>query len=152
MDAEKLKSIATRLGGDVSFSTRSALLTVRPERLKDACEMVSSVPGLYHLSTVTGIDNGTAIEVMYHFWMGREFISVRTYADRSSPSIPSVTPELPAALLYEAEVHDLLGVTFTGNPLMGRRLLLPDNYPKDAPPPLRKEANPEEIRRLMHLE
>ena len=68
------------------------------------------------------------------------------------PSIPSVTGALPAATLYESEVADLFGVRFEGNPVTGRKLLLPDTYPKDAPPPMTKEANPEKIRKMMGLE
>ncbi len=152
MDKGVLDDLAVRIGGEASVSGRMTTVTVPPDRLKDACIAVSSLPGLYHLSTITGMDNGEEIELQYHFWKDRDFVSVRTLLPKSSLQVHTVSDALPAAVLYEAEVHDLLGVLFTGNPLMGKKLLLPDNYPKDAPPPLRKEANPEEIRRMMGLE
>ncbi len=89
---------------------------------------------------------------MYHFWRGKVFITVKTDVPKSRPHIPTISSVLPSSLLYEAEVKDLLGVTFDGNPLMGTRLLLPDIYPEDAPPPLTKEADPEKIRKMMELE
>lgn len=152
MKKEELQELASKVGGEVAESGNALTLTVSPENVKEACRLVSSLPGFYHLSTATGIDNGESIELLYHFWKGRSFVSVRTSLPRDSPSVESASGVVPAAVLYEAEIHDLLGVMFTGNPLMGKKLLLPDNYPKDAPPPLRKEANVEEIRRMMGLE
>lgn len=152
MEKETMDRIAGEVGGSVAVSENQAVLTVEPGQLVRACSLISSEPGLYHLSTVTGTDEGEEIELMYHFWKGREFFTVRTALKKDSPTVETVSTALPSALLYEAEVHDMLGVVFQGNPLMGKKLLLPDNYPPDAPPPLRKEANPEEIRRMMGLE
>jgi membrane-bound hydrogenase subunit beta len=118
-----------------------------------ACELlVSELPDFYHLSTITGTDIGNAIELTYHFWSGRDFLSVRTSVPKENPAIDSLCDFLPSATLYEAEIKDLLGVLFRANPLMDKRLLLPDNYPVEAPPPLRKEADPEKIRKMMELE
>jgi NADH:ubiquinone oxidoreductase subunit C len=50
------------------------------------------------------------------------------------------------------EIHDLFGVTFTGNPWINLKLLLPDNWPADLPPPLLKTTKPAEIRKRLHLE
>jgi len=63
-----------------------------------------------------------------------------------------VSEFIPSATLYEAEIQDLLGVAFEGNPYLGKKLLLPDDYPPDATPPLRKDADPEKIRKMMKLE
>jgi len=110
------------------------------------------MPEFYHLTTITGLDEGNTIGLFYHFWKGREFLSIKTSIPKTNPDIDSLNEILPASLLYEAEVKDLVGVNFKGNPLMNRKLVLPDNYPAEAPPPLRKEANPEKIRKLMELE
>lgn len=152
MDSDRLNSIAAGLGGRAVIERRTAAIEVPAQTLGEACRMVSLIPGFYHLSTVTGVDDGDSIEVQYHFWKGTEFVSVIVHVPKTEPTLQSVCGEIPAAIMYEAEVHDMLGVNFRGNPLAGRKLLLPDNYPKDAPPPLRKEANPEEIRKMMGLE
>jgi NADH-quinone oxidoreductase subunit C len=152
MDDSKLQEIVSIVGAQLDKGRKAFTITVIQDRLKDTCKLVISEPGFYHLSTITGVDEGTSISIFYHFWKGTEFISVKTSVPKDKPVLNSLTDVIPAALFYEAEVQDLLGVVFEGNPLMGKRLLLPDNYPPQAPPPLRKEADPEKIRKLMELE
>jgi len=148
----ELESIAASLEGQVSKGKKYQLISVKPQRVVEACKAVSALPGFYHLSTITALDLGKEISVYYHFWRGREFFAVRANVSKDNPSIPSVTAVLPSATLYEAEVADLFGVRFEGNPMTGRKLLLPDTYPKDAPPPMTREADPEKIRKMMGLE
>jgi F420H2:quinone oxidoreductase subunit B/C len=149
---DEVAALAARLGGSVAHSLKSTVLSVEPSRVPDACLGVSSLPGLYHLSTITAVDGGASIAIHYHFWQGREFVEVRTEVPKDSPRLVSISGRMPSATLYEAEVQDLFGVSFDGNPYLGRRLLLPDDYPADAPPPLRSEADPEKIRKMMGLE
>jgi len=152
LSAEELQPIAAETGGTITTSKKSTTLTVLPDRLLAACTGVASLPGFYHLTTITAMDTGDQIDVMYHFWKGTTFATVRTSVPKTNAKLPSLSNALPAAQLYEAEVKDLLGVVFEGNPFMKSKLLLPDEYPKDAPPPLRKEADPAKIRRMMGLE
>ena len=153
MDTEKVKDLATKLGASISTTRSSTVLTIRPENVLEACQLLTKeLPDFYHLTTITGVDEGSTISLYYHFWRSREFLSLKTAIPKENPTIASVCGVLPSSLLYEAELQDLLGVVFEGNPLKGRRLLLPDTYPVEAPPPLRKEADPEKIRKLMELE
>ena len=153
MDSAKLQDLAAKTGGQTTKFRNSTVLTVGADRLKEACQLIAiELPEFYHLSTITGVDDGTTISLYYHFWQGKDFLSVKTAIPKTNTVIPSLIDILPAALLYEAEVKDMLGVVFQGNPLMDRRLLLPDEYPLEAPPPLRKEADPEKIRKMMELE
>jgi NADH:ubiquinone oxidoreductase subunit C len=152
LSSEALAALAVKLGGSFSPGPKSSIISVSPAMVADACKGVSSLPGLYHLSTMTGLDLGEEIAVLYHFWEGRRFVQVKTQVPKSSPKLPSISEMIPSATLYEAEIQDLLGVAFEGNPYLGKKLLLPDNYPADAPPPLRREADPEKIRKMMKLE
>lgn len=152
MSKDELAALAARLGGTLTTHVKSTELNVPPEKVVEACTSVASLPGLYHLSTITGLDTGERIEVLYQFWYERSFVVVRTAVPKSDPRVHSICTALPAAVLYEAEIQDLLGVVFEGNPYLGRKLLLPDTYPAEAPPPLRKEADPEKIRKMMELE
>ncbi len=152
MEKETLTKLSQTLKAQVTQLRRFTILEVAPENAKEACRQVASLPNFYHLSTITGIDEGTEISLQYHFWQGREFITVRTKISKPNLITSSIVDVLPSALFYEAEIADLLGVQFQGNPLMGRKLLLPDAYPPEAPPPLRREAVlPEEIRGMMDL-
>lgn len=152
MSSDTLAGLASKLGGSVVSHAKSIDLVVPPDKVLEACESVVSMPGLYHLSTITGLDLGEEIGLLYHFWQGRTFIVVRTALPKSNARIKSITESLPSAVLYEAEIQDLLGVAFEGNPYLGKKLLLPDKYPADAPPPLRKEADPDKIRKMLELD
>jgi len=149
---EELAKIAATFGAPLSSHQNTVEISVSSDKVLGACKAVSSLPGLYHLTTITGLDLGEEIGLLYQFWQGRRFVVVRTTVQKSAPKIQSVSGTLASATLYEAEIQDLLGVTFEGNPYSGKKLLLPDNYPAEAPPPLRKEADPEKIRRMMGLE
>jgi NADH:ubiquinone oxidoreductase subunit C len=127
------------------------VLSVPPEKVVDACSAVAALPGWYHLSTITGIDLGQDIAILYHFWQGKRFVQVRTQVPKASPRLKTISGALAAGTLYEAEIQDLLGVAFEGNPFLGKKLMLPDAYPQDAPPPLRKEADPHKIKKMMEL-
>ena len=152
MSSDELSKLAAKLGGTVASHLKTVDLNVPPDRILEACTSVSSMPGLYHLSTITGLDLGDEIGILYQFWQGKGFVVVRTAVPKTNAVIESISKSMPSATLYEAEIQDLLGVTFEGNPYAGKRLLLPDNYPADAPPPLRKEADPDKIRKMMELE
>ena len=105
-----------------------------------------------HLSTITGLDLGQNIGIIYHFWHERNTIHVRTTVPKEKPTALSIVDIVPGSILYEMEIHDMFGVEFTGNPWMDRKLLLPDTWPRDLPPPLLKTVKPADIRKRLGLE
>jgi NADH:ubiquinone oxidoreductase subunit C len=105
-----------------------------------------------HLSTITGLDLGQNIGIIYHFWHERNTIHVKTTVPKEKPTALSIVDIVPGAILYEMEIHEMFGVEFTGNPWMDRKLLLPDTWPKDLPPPLLKTVKPADIRKRLGLE
>jgi membrane-bound hydrogenase subunit beta len=125
---------------------------VSPENISKALEVITSKCGVRRLSTITGQDAGEGIQLDYQFSESNQIISVRTVVAKSSLKIESCTPIIPGAILYEMEIHDMLGVVFKGNPWMDRKLLLPDSYPPDMPPPLLKSTSPEKIRKAVGIE
>ena len=152
MSSEELSLLASRLGGTVTAGPKTTVLSVPPDRVVEACVGVSSLPGWYHLTTITGMDIGQDIAILYHFWQGKRFLQVRTQVPKSAPRLASITGSLAAGTIYEAEIQDVLGVAFEGNPFLGKRVILPDAYPPDAPPPLRKGTDPHKIKKMMELE
>jgi len=151
LSSDEIATLASQLGATVVVGPKTTILSVAPGSVADACKRVSGLPGWYHLSTITGIDLGQDIAILYHFWQGKRFLQVRTQVPKASPRLPSISSAVPAGTLYEAEVQDLLGVAFEGNPFLGKKVMLPDAYPPDAPPPLRKEADPHKIKKMMEL-
>jgi len=108
--------------------------------------------GVHHLSTITGLDLGQNIGVIYHFSHDKYTVHVKTLVPKSNPTNASIVEIIPGAILYEMEIHDMLGVTFPGNPWINQKLLLPDSWPDDLPPPLLKTSKPAEIRKRLQLE
>jgi len=58
LSSEELAPLASRLGGTVNAGPKTTVISVPPDMVVEACKGVSSLPGWYHLSTITGIDLG----------------------------------------------------------------------------------------------
>ncbi|HDH07168.1 MAG TPA: NADH-quinone oxidoreductase subunit D, partial [Thermoproteales archaeon] len=103
--------------------------------------------GYINLITITGVDQGDNIKLLYHFSNPKGDIKhIETLISKNSLSIPTISDIILGSYIYEMEVHDLLGVDFVYNPWAEFKLLLPECYPPDFPPPLWKEADPKVIR------
>jgi NADH:ubiquinone oxidoreductase subunit C len=92
-----------------------------------------------HLSTITARDTGTDLEILYHFFIKGILVTVRTTCPRNDPTIDSILKVFPSAVLYEREIHDLLGIIPKGHPDL-RPLVLPDSWKQGYP--LRKDWKP----------
>ena len=102
--------------------------------------------GFSHVSTITGVDVGKEIEVIYHLNRdGKIELSLKVRVAKDKPVLPTVTNIIPGATLYEREVHDLLGVTFEGHPDLSP-LILPEGWSQDVYP-LRKEWSIKKIQK-----
>jgi len=99
--------------------------------------------GYDYISAITALDNikNNSIELLYHLMNNspREFpyLTISITISRDDPKVYTVHDILPAALIHESEVFDLMGVKFEGNPLT-ERLLLPGDVPENVHP-LKKE-------------
>lgn len=90
-----------------------------------------------YLATISGVDRGERIELLYHFASPAASITVRTDMPRSAPRLASICSVIPGAVLYEREIQEMFGITVEGIP-DARRLNLPDDWP-DGVFPLRKD-------------
>jgi len=83
----------------------------------------------------SGVDARFHMEILYHFTLEdiNLVISLRVKLDKSKLEIDSLTPSFEAANWIERETHEMLGIKFKGHPDL-RRLLLPDEWPKDSYP------------------
>jgi len=103
-----------------------SFIALPPNCIHHATEVLVERFDLRHLSTITGEDTGSAIELLYHFWDDGG-LTLRTSLPRDEPHITTLTDLVPGAALYEREVCEMLGVTFDGHP-DPRPLLLPDDW------------------------
>jgi Ni,Fe-hydrogenase III component G len=92
---------------------------------------------MFHLSTISAVDLRDKFEVVYHLAKPGLLVSVCAEVPRDDPTIDTITDVIPGAVLYEREIHDLMGIVPKGHPDL-RRLLLYEDWPDDVFP-LRKD-------------
>jgi NADH-quinone oxidoreductase subunit C len=113
------------------------IVTLTPENVRPAVQMLIERFNLRHLSAITGIDTGGEIELLYHFWDGQG-LTLRTSLPRRFPHTVTLIDLIPGAAFYEREVKEMLHVLFDGHPTTDP-FLLPDDW--DGAPPLRQEED-----------
>lgn len=113
--------------------TRGKFHTVSKSDLPKAIGALRDT-GYKHLNTISGVDTGKSIELVYHL-TGKILVNVKVILPRTKTRIQSIVPLLPAAELYEREVAEMLNVEFVGHP-DPRHLFLPEWWKGF---PLRKE-------------
>lgn len=95
------------------------------------------VKGEHRLCTITGLDNGEQIEVLYHFELPDRLLTLRVPLNKSVASIETITGLVPAAVLYEREIAEMLGVEIRNHPRPVKTFIAEDYQGQ---PPLRKDA------------
>jgi membrane-bound hydrogenase subunit beta len=126
---------------------RRIFVHVTTNALRDAIEYSVNDLEFKHLSTITGSDLGEEMELIYHLaYKGSIELSLRINVSKKNPIVPTITSIIPGAVLYEREVHDVVGVTFEGHPDLSP-LILPDGWPEGVYP-LRKDEKFEELRKI----
>lgn len=109
------------------------IFNITPEELDRALlELMHT--GVERVSTITGVDNGKNIEVLYHFVNSGESITLRLLLPRDAAKAKTISDRFPGAKLYERELAEMLGVEVTGNE-GPKNLFLGEDSPKT---PLRK--------------
>jgi len=91
-----------------------------------------------------------AIAVVYllHSLRHRHKVTLKVLAARADCAVPTAAAVWPAAIYFEREVWDLLGVQFTGHPSL-HRIMCPDDWIGH---PLRKDyLYPSEYQGVPHL-
>ena len=110
--------------------------TLSPTQFRESLQQLID-HGFNRLITITGNDIEQQIELIYHLVRGDTVISIKTLVAKQTSTHPTISDLLPAATLYEQEVHELFGITFQGHPDL-THLLLPDDWPPHIYP-LRKK-------------
>ena len=120
---------------------RRMFARVPPALIKPVITYLKDNFGLTHITTITALDTGDEIEILYHLLCQGVALNLRTFVPKADPVIETITPLLPGAILYEREIQDMLGVKVKGHP-DPRRLILPEDW-EDGVYPLRKDYKPQ---------
>ena len=124
---------------------RRIFIQVAENAFRKAIRYITEKMDFTHISTITGVDMREEIEVIYHLNRdGKIELSLKVRVPKDEPVLPTISDLMPGAILYEREVHDLLGVTFENHPDLSP-LVLPEEWPHGVYP-LRKEWTIEGIR------
>jgi len=126
---------------------RRIFVSVEKTAFREAAEYLTKNLEFKHISTITGRDAVGQTEVIYHLNRGGVELSLKVQVPSEEATLPTVTDLIPGAILYEREVHDLLGVEFKDHPDLSP-LILPDDWPKGVYP-LKKEWTTEKIRQKL---
>lgn len=97
-----------------------------------------------YLAAITGLDRTTEtgqLEVLYHFCEGAQVLTLRVGLVQETAVVPSLTPLIPSATMFERELREMFGITVENIP-DDSLLFLPEDWPQDVYP-LRKEFNQE---------
>ncbi|MEM1521069.1 MAG: NADH-quinone oxidoreductase subunit C [Candidatus Korarchaeum sp.] len=140
----EIGTMLSGLGAEVSSRDPNVVeVKVSRDRVVEAANRLKEM-GMDHVKAVTAIDYpNERFEVVYvtssYSDPDKSFflVNLRVSLPYDDPRMPSLVGVWQSVLYQEQEEHDLLGVYFEGNPRMGERLLLPENY--TGVPPLRKE-------------
>lgn len=135
---EIIRGLKDRFSGDIiDFLDKSPsrlYIEIKPESLKRVVEHVFKALGA-RFNIASGMDARYHTEILYHFTLEEInlVISLRVKLAKDKPEIESLAPVFKGANWIEREMHELLGINFTGHPDL-RRLLLPDGWPEGVYP------------------
>ncbi|MCJ7506268.1 NADH-quinone oxidoreductase subunit C [Candidatus Bathyarchaeota archaeon] len=139
-EQELVEDLKQRFGDKVTESlvqrSRRVFVTINSDSLTEVVTHVAQ-KGYRHVSTITGLDLGQAIGVIYHLVEGSVVLSLKTNVPKTDPKLPTIVNIILGAELYEREIHDMFGVVFEGHPDLSP-LILPEKWPNGLYP-LRKE-------------
>jgi len=135
MAKQLIFDIKERLG-DIVFqmeekSGKRIYLSVHKSDLRRVASVLHNDLGA-RFSTASGMDNIKNFEILYHFSFddSGKIISIRTFVDKDLPSVDSLVPVIGSGAEWvEREMHELLGLDFSGHPGL-KRLLLPEDWPQ----------------------
>ena len=116
---------------------RRIFMEVSRESLLEVVKILKDEFDGYHITTITVLDSGENFELLYHIVASEQLVTLRVFLPRKDPSVETLTGILPGAILYERELHDIMGIQVKNHPDM-RVLLLPDSW-GDKGYPLRKD-------------
>jgi Ni,Fe-hydrogenase III component G len=137
MDSKEVAELIRTHVGDVKIvNDRCLFATGDGGKFKDLLRTLRAA-GITHISTITGVDLGDFVEVIYHFDCRPAMLNLKIQLPRDCLKVPTVTDVFPGAILYERDLMEMLGVKVEGHP-DPRRLFLPEDWPEGVYP-LRKE-------------
>jgi NADH:ubiquinone oxidoreductase subunit C len=142
MSKQVIENLRSKFGDRVEIyehNDRRAYVTVSNEDWMEVLRYMYEVEG-GRLTTASGSDRPTGVELLYHFAIDpdRIVVNIRTTLKKPFPKIEALTQYYYAADFIEREIFDFLGVEFDGHP-DPRKILSSHDRPADFHPMRRDE-------------
>lgn len=116
-------------------------VSTTPGKVRDAVTAVRDSLNCDRLISISSVDNGKTLELIYHLTgPHRKVVSIAIELPRDAPEVPTTYDILIPAGIYERQIHDLLGISFKGNPNL-KRIILNEDWPENEYP-MRKDWKP----------
>ena len=150
-EEEILNDLKNKFGETIENSTiqrKSRIWIDVPENKKLEVMKYLKENGYYHLSTISGFDEGNHLGAIYHITNHKIIINLRVRTPKEKPILKSVLALYPVATSYEREIEDLFGIKVEGLP-QGRNYPLPEGFPKGVHP-LRKDIKLDELNKMLN--
>jgi Ni,Fe-hydrogenase III large subunit/Ni,Fe-hydrogenase III component G len=135
------EAFAENIYSSSTENTNELYMKVNPAKILEICTYINTTQG-YPLVSMFANDEKSICSkyAVYYVFADRKqalLLIIKTLIDPNQMEIFSITPNIPAADLYEREINDLFGIFPKGHP-NPKRLVFHSNWPK-AEFPLRKE-------------
>ena len=105
---------------------RRVFLTIDEEYLEDAMKAVFGLHPDARFMTLSAVDEGLDIELLYHVDVKGTVVTVRTKVPKEEMEVIDISHIAPAAEFIEREIRDLFGIEFVG--LKPDKLYTPEGY------------------------
>jgi NADH-quinone oxidoreductase subunit C len=142
---EQVQQALSPLGTPGRVIRNRVQVGVSPEKIREAILMAQKELAFDHLIQISVADLGKTFQLTYHMTgPHRIILSLAVDVPRERAEAPSLHDILPPAGIYERQIHDLMGIVFTGHPFL-KRIILNEDWPPDEFP-LRKDWKPDPAR------
>jgi len=138
MKAKEVAKVIKKYVNKVKIVNERRVFATTDKKRSRAAMLALKRRGVQHLSTISGVDRGDAITLVYHIDCNPVLLNLKLNLPKRMPKVRTVTDIFPGAILYERDLMEMLGIKVEGHP-DPRRLFLPDDWPAEVYP-LRKEA------------
>lgn len=138
MKANEVAKVIKKYVNKVKIVNERRVFATTDKKRSRAAMLALKRRGVQHLSTISGVDRGDVITLVYHIDCNPVLLNLKLNLPKRMPKVRTVTDIFPGAILYERDQMEMLGIKVEGHP-DPRRLFLPDDWPAEVYP-LRKEA------------
>ncbi len=138
-----MEKLVERFGNDVQDPVQfrgEQSVTVRRERLVEACRLLKTECAFEMLTDISGVDNYSEapryeVDYLLYSFTHKIWFRLKVRLAEEDATVETVSTVWRAANWHERETFDMFGIRFTGHPNL-KRILMWDGYPFH---PLRKD-------------